>query len=356
MFASVSEASLTFTCVCAAVDPAAKVNSQSTSTPQRRVETLAGFAVTKKYKCIASTCTDTWCDANCNHDPKYCPASFCREVVAPATLSLTCTSATDVEAASILVFTTSPSASAGGVPFASQPVVKVQDTNGNTVTSSTLTVTLTVESGTGVLNGITSVAAVSGVASFTGVSVTEAGEYILTASARLATLEGTVVSVQSSSFTVSVGAAAAVSFKTSPSNTVAGAIFATQPVAVIVDAGGNTVTSSTAAVTVSVASGSGTLSGTMTVAAVAGVATFGGLTIDAAGRYTLSASIAGALKSGTSSAFAIFAADAPVITALNCTNATLQQPLQLLKQDGSTEYELKVPLVGWCLGCAVGNA
>ena len=82
MFASVSEASLTFTCVCAAVDPAAKVNSQSTSTPQRRVETLAGFAVTKKYKCIASTCTDTWCDANCNHDPKYCPASFCREVAA----------------------------------------------------------------------------------------------------------------------------------------------------------------------------------------------------------------------------------------------------------------------------------
>ena len=222
------------------------------------------------------------------------------------------------------------------------------------IASSTAVVTVSVLSGCGVLKGETLVAAVGGVARFNGLSLDIESEYVLKAS--VSAINNVVITAESSTFTVSMGVATAVSFKTSPSNTVAGAIFATQPVAVIVDAGGNTVTSSTAAVTVSVASGSGTLSGTMTVAAVAGVATFGGLTIDAAGRYTLSASIAGALKSGTSSAFAIFAADAPVITALNCTNATLQQPLQLLKQDGSTEYELKVPLVGWCLGCAVGDA
>ena len=56
--------------------------AQARSAYQRR-ETLAGFTVKKHYKCIASTCTDTWCDANCNHVPVYCPASFCR-VAAPA--------------------------------------------------------------------------------------------------------------------------------------------------------------------------------------------------------------------------------------------------------------------------------
>jgi len=40
--------------------------------------TLAGFKVVTYYKCINPTCTDMWCNANCNHHPRYCPASFCR--------------------------------------------------------------------------------------------------------------------------------------------------------------------------------------------------------------------------------------------------------------------------------------
>merc|ERR1719224_327348 len=43
--------------------------------------TLAGFKVTTTYKCIFPTCTDAWCNANCNHKPSYCPASFCRKEV-----------------------------------------------------------------------------------------------------------------------------------------------------------------------------------------------------------------------------------------------------------------------------------
>merc|ERR1711981_167256 len=46
--------------------------------PSTQMATLAGFKVKKHYKCIASTCTDSWCDANCNHVPKYCPANFCK--------------------------------------------------------------------------------------------------------------------------------------------------------------------------------------------------------------------------------------------------------------------------------------
>merc|ERR1719271_264740 len=53
-------------------------------TPEAAVDTsmytLAGFKITTTYKCIFPTCTDSWCNANCNHKPSYCPASFCRRV------------------------------------------------------------------------------------------------------------------------------------------------------------------------------------------------------------------------------------------------------------------------------------
>jgi len=46
--------------------------------------TLAGFEVKKHYKCIFPTCTDFWCDANCNHNPRYCPPTFCKAKPSPA--------------------------------------------------------------------------------------------------------------------------------------------------------------------------------------------------------------------------------------------------------------------------------
>jgi hypothetical protein len=81
----------------------------------------------------------------------------------------------DPAAASQLVFTTQPSASTeSGVPFATQPVVQVQDTFGNLVTTgvdSTATVTLTLTTGTGTLGGTTSMNAVAGVADFAGMGL-----------------------------------------------------------------------------------------------------------------------------------------------------------------------------------------
>jgi hypothetical protein len=70
---------------------------------------------------------------------------------------------------------------------------------------------------------------------------------------------------------------------------------------------GNTVTSFTGNVTVGLGAnpGAGTLSGTTTVSAVAGVATFATLSIDKAGTgYTLDAA-AGALGTTVSTAFTI---------------------------------------------------
>jgi len=79
--------------------------------------------------------------------------------------------------------------------------------------------------------------------------------------------------------------ATAVAVTTQPVGGTSGAALATQPVVRIVDASGNTMTGSTASVTVT-ASG-GTLGGTTTVAAVNGVATFTDLTHATAGTYTL---------------------------------------------------------------------
>merc|ERR1712072_315852 len=73
------------TIVLASHDPSVTItdprsDTSALGTPQTSLETLAGFKVVTTYKCINPTCTDTWCDANCNHHPAYCPASFCKRI------------------------------------------------------------------------------------------------------------------------------------------------------------------------------------------------------------------------------------------------------------------------------------
>jgi hypothetical protein len=60
--------------------------------------TLAGFRVVTSYKCIFPTCTDFWCNANCNHHPKYCPASFCKKVTTRIAIPTRAPTATPTEA------------------------------------------------------------------------------------------------------------------------------------------------------------------------------------------------------------------------------------------------------------------
>ncbi|NDG67526.1 MAG: hypothetical protein EBY23_11605, partial [Actinobacteria bacterium] len=97
--------------------------------------------------------------------------------------------------------------------------------------------------------------------------------------------------------------ATAVLMTTQPVGGTSGAVLATQPVVRIVDSTNNTVTTSTASVTVT-ASG-GTLGGTTTVTAVNGVATFTNLTHTTAGTYTLTftSTSPATLTSVTSSSF-----------------------------------------------------
>jgi len=213
-----------------------------------------------------------------------------------------------VRPAAKLAFTTQPgSSNTAGADFDTQPVVTIQDADGNKVTTSTAAVTLAITPGTGTsgadLSGNTTVNAVNGVATFSGLSVNLAGSgYTLGATS------GTLTPATSTAFDVVAGSAAKLAFTTQPgsSNTV-GAALGTQPVVAIRDAGGNTVTTSTDAVTLAITPGTGAsgadLSGTKTVNAVNGVATFSGLSVNLVGSgYTLSAT-SGALTSATSSAF-----------------------------------------------------
>jgi Bacterial Ig-like domain (group 3)/Bacterial Ig domain len=109
------------------------------------------------------------------------------------------------------------------------------------------------------------------------------------------------------SATAVAGTAVKLTFTQPPVTTAAGATL-TPPVKVsIQDAGGNTVTSATASVTLAIGTNpsGGTLSGTTTVTAVNGVATFSNLSIDKTGNgYTLTASATG-LTGTTSPTFDI---------------------------------------------------
>jgi hypothetical protein len=96
-------------------------------------------------------------------------------------------------------------------------------------------------------------------------------------------------------------------FLQQPTNTTAGATITPAVTVAVQDAGGNTVTTDTSTVTLTLSSG--TFAGgsnTVSVAAVNGVATFGNLVINAAGTYTLAASD-GSLTAATSSSFTITA-------------------------------------------------
>ena len=108
------------------------------------------------------------------------------------------------------------------------------------------------------------------------------------------------------SFTVGPGPAAALAFDVQPADTfVDGRITPAVKVSVR-DAYGNLVTTSTASIAVALGPGAGSanLSGTVSVKASGGIASFSDLTVDTAGTYTLVASSSG-LPSLTSSSFTV---------------------------------------------------
>src|SRR5213078_1855431 len=92
--------------------------------------------------------------------------------------------------------------------------------------------------------------------------------------------DGALTLADATAFNVTPAAATKLGLTTQPAGATAGSAFATQPAVAIQDQFGNTVTTDTSTVTVALNAGTGPLQGTLTKAAVAGVATFAGLRLD----------------------------------------------------------------------------
>src|SRR5512134_1424488 len=237
----------------------------------------------------------------------------------------------DPASAALLVFTVQPSSAVAGGMIAPAVQVTARDALGNTATgfNGPVTLALGANPGGASLAGDTTASAVAGVATFAGISLDKSGVgYTLQASA------AGLAAVASAPFSVTPAAATHLVFSVQPGNTAAGAVISPALQVTARDAFGNTATAFTNAVTVAIGTNpvGGTLAGTTTVNAVAGVAILSSLSIDRAGTgYTLSASAAG-LSAATSTAFDVSVGAATAIALVSgsaqtdTVAATLAQP------------------------------
>ncbi len=184
------------------------------------------------------------------------------------------------------------------------PAIQVQDAFGNLVTTATDSVILTINDnpGGGSLWGTLTIAAVSGVATFSDISIDKAGSgYTLDATSTGLT------TATSAGFNITVGPATQLVYSVEPTNATSTTSIAPSIQVQALDDGGNLVPTMTAPVTLAINSNpsNGILSGTVTVSAVGGEATFSDITIDKAGNaYTLDAT-SPALSAATSASFDI---------------------------------------------------
>ncbi len=240
-------------------------------------------------------------------------------------------------AATQLAFVTQPTATTAGSAFTPAVQVAVRNSIGGTVTTATNSVTIVIASnpGGGTLGGTVSVAAVNGIATFSNLSIDRTGAgYTLAANA------SGLTSATSAAFDVTSGAPQTLSFTVPPSTAVAGSVMAPAIVVRALDPLGNTATGFTGNVTLALGAnpGGATLSGTTSVNAVAGVATFANVSLDkVAAGYTLAAAASG-LTGATSAAFAVApaAANALVFTVQPLTTtagATLAPALVVTAMD-----------------------
>jgi len=204
-----------------------------------------------------------------------------------------------------LVFTVQPSAAVEEAPIRPAVQVTARESSGRTTTRYSGKVTVSIVPGTGDaearLIGTTTVAMVSGFATFPNLVIDQAGAgFMLSASAP--GLDGTT----SAPFDITPGQQGPeLVFSIQPSSAAEEATISPAVRVEARDSSGTPASGFTGKVTVSIVPGTGegeaVLSGTTTVAAVAGVATFADLSIDNAGTgYILSAAALG--LAGTTSA------------------------------------------------------
>ena len=287
--------------------------------PVVEVQNASGTVVTSSSASVTLSIASGTGTLNCTTNPVTAVSGIATfagcEITGTAgnfTLSATSTGLTTATSGSFsltgtlkLAFTTTPGTTNNGVAFSAQPVVKIENSSSVVVTTASAPITLAIGSTNagGTLACTTNpVTATAGVATFAGCAITgTAGNYNLSATSTGLTT-GT-----STTFAISAGTATQLVFTTSPGNSTNGLAFGAQPVVKVEDASGNVVASSSASVTLSIASGTGTLNCTTNpVTASSGVATFAGceITGTAGSGFTLSAVSTG-LTTATSGSFSI---------------------------------------------------
>ncbi len=205
-----------------------------------------------------------------------------------------------------LGFVSQPTSAAVGAPLAPSVKVQVQDAGGNHVPNAANLVTLGIGSNPSgsILTGTSTVSAVTGEAVFDDVSIGKIGSgYTLVA------YSSGLISAASSSFDVTVGGPSKLVFSVEPSNGTTLSPISPDIKVQVQDAGGNLVTTATTAITLGFDynAGSANLSGTFTVNAVGGEASFADISLDKSGiGYSLLANAPG-LASGRSVAFDVIA-------------------------------------------------
>ncbi|MBI4547791.1 MAG: putative Ig domain-containing protein, partial [Ignavibacteriae bacterium] len=213
-----------------------------------------------------------------------------------------------------LAFVQQPTNTTAGAAISPPITVQLRDGFGNDVASLGVSITMTLSSGTGTLSGTTTRSTnSSGLAAFNDLSINLAGSKNLTASS------GLLTSALSNPFSITAGSATQLAFVQQPTNTTAGSTISPPVTVQLRDAFGNNVDSSDVAITMTLSSGTGTLSGTTSHPTnSSGLATFDNLSIDLAGSKTLTAS-SGSLTSAVSNSFSISSTSATQL-------AFVQQP------------------------------
>ena len=209
-----------------------------------------------------------------------------------------------ISAPATLSFTVQPEETEAGAEIAPAVAVAVEDDSGRTITTAVDSITLSLGSnpGGGTLSGTLIQSAVSGAATFAGLSINKAGSgYTVTASATGLT------GATSASFNITPAGAVGLSFAAQPRSTVAGVSLTPSVQVAVQDAFGNTVPGAADAITLAIGTNptDGILSGDLVRNAVDGVAAFSDLSLDRVGTgYTLAATAAG-LTGAISNAFTI---------------------------------------------------
>jgi len=242
-------------------------------------------------------------------------------------------------AAGLAFYSQPPAAASPGAVFVSAVRVSVVDGRGVLMTGATSSITLSFAAnpGSASLGGTLTINAVAGVATFNGISISAAanGYKLLASSGSLSTATSGEVNVGSP------GVGAGLRFSLQPSSAHSGMPLDPVTKVEVIDVFGNVVVGASNSIVLALPSTmtGAALSGTVSVAAVNGEATFSNIALTGtAGTYQLEA-VSGTLKGATSNLFSLSAAPATIAFAQQPSNviagAYIFAPIKVEFRDGT---------------------